>query len=113
MLVAGDIWAAFTDKPEALALLEWYTKGEHLKPWMEAGGAIAPHKDADLAWYGSDIERKVGQIIQDATAVRFDGSDLMPGAVGAGSFWKEITSYISGSQDLDTTLSNIDASWPQ
>jgi alpha-glucoside transport system substrate-binding protein len=113
VLVAGDIWAAFTDRPEALALLEWYTKGEHLKPWMEAGGAIAPHKDADLAWYGSDIERKVGQIIQDATVLRFDASDLMPGAVGAGSFWKEITSYISGSQDLDTTLSNIDASWPQ
>jgi alpha-glucoside transport system substrate-binding protein len=113
VLVAGDIWAAFTDKPEALALLEWYTKGEHLKPWMEAGGAIAPHKDASLDWYGSDIERKVGQIIQEATAVRFDASDVMPGAVGAGSFWKEVTSYISGSQDLDTTLSNIDASWPQ
>jgi len=113
VLVAGDIWAAFTEKPEALALLEWYTKGEHLKPWMAAGGAIAPHKDADLAWYGSDIERKVGQIIQEATAVRFDASDLMPGQVGAGSFWKEITSFISGSQDLDTTMKNIDATFPQ
>jgi alpha-glucoside transport system substrate-binding protein len=113
VLVAGDIWAAFTDKPEALALLQWFTKGEHLKPWMEAGGAIAPHKDADLSWYGSDIERKVGQIIQDATVLRFDASDVMPGQVGTGSFWKEITSFISGSQDLDTTLSNIDATWPQ
>ena len=96
---------------KSLALLEWFTKGEHLKPWMEAGGAIAPHKDADLAWYGSDIERKVApRSSRTRPSVRFDASDLMPGAVGTGSFWKEITSFISGSEDLDTTLSNIDAS---
>ena len=41
----------------------------------------------------------------------FDGSDLMPGAVGAGSFWTGIVDYVSGT-DLDTVLSNIDASWP-
>jgi alpha-glucoside transport system substrate-binding protein len=111
-LVAGDIWAAFADKPEAAALLEWFTKGEHLRSWMASGGAIAPQKDADLSWYGNDIERKIGQLLSEATAVRFDGSDLMPGQVGSGSFWKEITSYISGSENLDTALKNIDASWP-
>jgi alpha-glucoside transport system substrate-binding protein len=113
VLVAGDIWAAFSDKPEAMAVMEYFTKGVHLKPWMEAGGAIAPHKDADLSWYGNDIERKIGEIIQNATAVRFDGSDLMPGQVGAGSFWKEMTSYISGAEDLDTAMKNIDATWPK
>jgi alpha-glucoside transport system substrate-binding protein len=80
---------------------------------MEQGGAIAPHKDANLDWYGNDIERGVAAIIQGATAVRFDGSDLMPGQVGAGSFWKEMTSYVSGATDLDTALKNIDASWPK
>jgi alpha-glucoside transport system substrate-binding protein len=45
--------------------------------------------------------------------VRFDGSDLMPGAVGAGSFWKSMTDFVSGSIDLDTALSEIDASWPE
>lgn len=113
VLVAGDIWAAFDDRPEVMAVLEYFTKGEHLKVWMEQGGAIAPHKDADLAWYGSDIERGVAQIIQDATSVRFDGSDLMPGQVGAGAFWKEMTSYVAGSTDLDTALQNIDAAWPK
>jgi alpha-glucoside transport system substrate-binding protein len=43
---------------------------------------------------------------------RFDGSDLMPGAVGAGSFWKGMTAWISGQQSLDETLKNIDESWP-
>jgi alpha-glucoside transport system substrate-binding protein len=113
VLVAGDIWAAFSDRPEVMAVMEYFTKGEHLKTWMQSGGAIAPHKDADLAWYGNDIERGVAAIIQDATAVRFDGSDLMPGQVGAGSFWTEMTSYISGKSDLDTALANIDATWPK
>ncbi len=55
----------------------------------------------------------MAEIIQNATAVRFDGSDLMPGQVGAGSFWKEMTSYIAGAVDLDTALKNIDATWPK
>ena len=93
--------------------MEYFTKGEHLKVWMEQGGAIPPHKDADLSWYGNDIERGVAEIIQNATSVRFDGSDLMPGAVGAGTFWSEMTNYVSGATDLDTALSNIDASWPK
>lgn len=113
VLVAGDIWAATADRPEVLAVMEYFTYGEHLKVWMEQGGAIAPHKDADLAWYGNDIERGVAAIIQNATSVRFDGSDLMPGQVGAGSFWKEMTNYVAGATDLDTALTNIDASWPK
>jgi alpha-glucoside transport system substrate-binding protein len=113
VLVAGDIWAAFADRPEVMAVMEYFTKGEHLKKWMETGGAIAPQKDAELSWYGDDISRFVGQTIVEADSVRFDASDLMPGAVGSGAEWKEFTSWISGNQDLDTTLKNIDAAWPQ
>jgi alpha-glucoside transport system substrate-binding protein len=113
MLTSGDIWAATVDRPEVLAVMEYLTKGEHLKEWMKQGGAIAPQKDADLSWYGDEIDRGVAQIFQDATAVRFAGSDLMPSAVGAGSFWKEMTNYVAGAEDLDTALKNIDASWPK
>ena len=61
VLVAGDIWAAFSDRPEVMAVMEYFTKGEHLKTWMESGGAIAPQKDADLAWYGDPTTAFVGQ----------------------------------------------------
>ena len=37
----------------------------------------------------------------------------MPGAVGAGSFWKEMTAYVSGSKNLDQALKAIDQSWPE
>ena len=43
---------------------------------------------------------------------RFDGSDLMPGAVGAGSFWKEMTAWIGENQSTQDTLDNIESSWP-
>ena len=36
----------------------------------------------------------------------------MPGAVGAGSFWKGMVAYTSGQQDVDATLKSIDESWP-
>jgi alpha-glucoside transport system substrate-binding protein len=79
---------------------------------VEAGGAISPHNDSSLDWYTNEVDRGVAEIILNASSVRFDGSDLMPGAVGAGSFWKQMTSYVSGSIDLDTALKEIDASWP-
>jgi len=112
VLVAGDIWAAFSDRPEVMAVMEFFTKGEHLKTWIESGGAISPHYDSSLDWYSNDVDRGVAEIILNADSVRFDGSDLMPGEVGAGSFWKGMTDWVSGTVDLETALTEIDASWP-
>ena len=113
MEVAGDIWGATNTRPEVLAVMQYFTKGEHLKGWMEAGGAIAPQKDANLDWYGNPVDRVVGAAIINAQTLRFDASDAMPGSVGAGTFWKEMTNFVSGAENLDTALKNIDASWPQ
>ena len=112
VLVAGDIYAMFSDRPEVRAVIQYFSMGESVKGGVEAGGAISPHKDSSLDWYGDPVTRKVAEVIQNATSVRFDGSDLMPGAVGAGSFWKAMTDFVSGSIDLDTALQMIDASWP-
>jgi len=81
--------------------------------WVKAGGAISPHKDSSLDWYTNVVDRGVAEIILNASSMRFDASDLMPGEVGAGSFWKSMTSYVSGSIDLDTALKEIDAAWPK
>ena len=111
-LVAGDIMAQFNDRDEVRAVMEFFTKGEALKEWLAAGGALAPQMDTDLNWYGDEIEKGIAALVADATSVRFDGSDLMPGEVGAGSFWKGMTDYFSGTADMDTVMAEIDASWP-
>ncbi|MNE68739.1 hypothetical protein D3C80_1644170 [compost metagenome] len=51
------------------------------------------------------------EFVQTADTIRFDGSDLMPGSVGAGTFWKGMTDYISGTVNLDTALKEIQAGW--
>jgi alpha-glucoside transport system substrate-binding protein len=113
MLVGGDIMAMMRDRDEVRAVMEFLTRGVSLKGWLEAGGALSPHKDAQLEWYGDETERGIAEIVQKATAFRYDGSDLMPGEVGAGSFWKGMTDFYSGAVDLDTVLQEIDAGWPQ
>jgi alpha-glucoside transport system substrate-binding protein len=113
LLVAGDIYAMFRDRPEVRAVMQYFTSAESLKTWVQAGGALAPQKDAKLEWYTNPIDRRLGELLKNAKAVRFDGSDLMPGAVGAGSFWKEMTAYVSGTHTLDQAVKAIDASWPK
>jgi alpha-glucoside transport system substrate-binding protein len=112
-LVAGDLMVMYNDRPEVRALMEFFSKAEGVEGWVRAGGTLSPHKDADLDWYTTYIDRKVAELLLDATSVRFDASDLMPAEVGAGSFWKAMTDWISGSTDLDTALSEIDESWPR
>jgi alpha-glucoside transport system substrate-binding protein len=73
---------------------------------------LSPHKDFDVSLYKGGIAQQVAKIAYASTIFLFDGSDQMPGAVGAGTFWKDMTAWISGQEDLDTALKNIDNSWP-
>jgi len=112
-LVAGDIMAMLNDRPEVRALMEYFTVPQSAKGWLETGGALATHKTATPEMYGVDLERGIAELVLEATSFRFDGSDLMPGEVGAGSFWKGMTDWVSGAADLETVLAEIDESWPE
>lgn len=112
-LVAGDIMAMFNDRPEVRALMEYFTVPQSASGWLDTGGALAAHQTATPDMYGVELERGIAELVVNATSFRFDGSDLMPGEVGAGSFWSGMTDYVSGAADLDTVLTEIDASWPR
>jgi alpha-glucoside transport system substrate-binding protein len=73
---------------------------------------ISPHKTFDLSQYPDATTRTIAELAYNATVFRFDGSDQMPGAVGAGSFWKGMVAWISGQQDLDQALETIEGTWP-
>lgn len=110
-LGAGDIFSPMQDTPETREVMEFLATGASIEQWVRAGGAIAAHKDAKLEWYPGEVERSAAEILSKATVFRFDGSDLMPGVVGAGTFWTGIVDYVSG-EDLDTVTDKIDASFP-
>jgi alpha-glucoside transport system substrate-binding protein len=103
----------FNDRPEVRALMEFFTTPQSASGWLQNGGALAAHQTATPDMYGVDLERGIAELVSEATSFRFDGSDLMPGEVGAGSFWTGMTDYVSGAADLDTVLSEIDAAWPK
>jgi alpha-glucoside transport system substrate-binding protein len=112
-LVAGDMMSMFNDRPEVRALMEYFTTPQSASGWLTNGGALAAHQTATPDMYGVDLEKGIAELVSQATSFRFDGSDLMPGEVGAGSFWTGMTDYVSGAADLDTVLAEIDAAWPR
>jgi len=114
VLGSGSISGMFNDRPEVREVMKFLATGESMKVEAQAGVAVAPHKDADPSWYPNDAARGFARILSEATTFRFDGSDLMPAAVGAGSFWKGIVDYVSASGgNVDEVLNTIDASWPR
>ena len=77
---------------------------------MAQGGFLTPHSGVNLEAYPSAVESGQGEILLGATTFRFDGSDLMPGAVGAGSFWTGMVDYVGGA-DAQAVADAIQASW--
>jgi alpha-glucoside transport system substrate-binding protein len=112
-LVAGDIMSMFHDRDEVRAVMEYFTTPDSAAGWIQRGGAFSPHLQATEDLYPTQIAKDLAAMAAAATSFRFDGSDLMPGEVGSGTFWTGMTDYVSGSADLDTVLSDIDASWPE
>jgi alpha-glucoside transport system substrate-binding protein len=115
VLGGGEFVTAFSDAPEVAALQTYLSTdvwaNEKAKN-TPLGGWVSANTGLDVANLVSPIDQLSGEILQDPEAVfRFDGSDQMPGEVGANSFWKAMTAWITG-QDTETSLDQIEDSWP-
>lgn len=111
-LGAGDYAALYTENEAAMAFIEFLTTPEAGEDWAALGAYLSPFASFDTSVYGSDSLRRAGELLTEADFFAFDGSDLMPGEVGgssqAGSFWLEITNWVTGNQELQPALENID-----
>jgi alpha-glucoside transport system substrate-binding protein len=112
VLVSGNLVSLAKDTPAGRAVIEFMMSAESVEAEVRNGNAIGPMNGVSLDWYPSDTQRGYAEILMNADTFRFDGSDLMPGAVGAGSFWTGATNWVGG-RSLDEVLTAIDASWPQ
>jgi alpha-glucoside transport system substrate-binding protein len=112
VLGGGDLAAAFHgDDPDVQKVMTYLTSDKFGKEWAAAGGYLSPHKTFDLENYSDPTTRAVAEIAVNADVFRFDGSDLMPGAVGAGSFWQGMVAWFGG-ESTDKVLDDIEGSWP-
>ncbi|MGR3794581.1 ABC transporter substrate-binding protein [Vannielia sp. SX4] len=110
VLGAGTVWAITNDSPAAHELIEFLKTPEAHEIWMARKGFLTPHKGVNLDAFSDPTLRKMNDILLGATTFRFDASDLMPGAVGAGSFWTGMVDYVGG-KDVGTVTSEIQQSW--
>lgn len=110
VLGAGTLWTITQDSEATRALFQFLDTSLAHELWMAQSGFLTPLTSVNLDAYANDILRKQGEILLQADTFRFDGSDLMPGAIGAGSFWTGMVDFVSGAEAQAVT-DTIQASW--
>jgi alpha-glucoside transport system substrate-binding protein len=112
VLGAGTLAFIMKDSEAARAFIEFLKTPIAHEVWMAQTGFVTPHKAVNTELYGSAALKKQGEILANATTFRFDGSDLMPGAVGAGSFWTAMVDFVGG-KSAQEVADAVQASWPK
>jgi len=110
VLGAGTLWAVTNDSPAAQELMKYLRTTEAHETWMALGGFLTPHKGVDTSKFADAPTAKMNDILLAATTFRFDASDLMPGGVGAGSFWTGMVDY-AGGKSAEDVANAIQDSW--
>jgi alpha-glucoside transport system substrate-binding protein len=110
---AGEFTVAFDSKPATVAVQTYLSSAEFATAKAKLGGWVSANSGVNLDSYASPIDRLSAQVLADKTSTfRFDASDLMPAAVGAGSFWTQMTAWFAQNKATSQVLSNIDSTWP-
>ncbi len=114
VLGGGDLAGIFAqDNEAAQELVQFLASSEFgSNGYADTGAWISPRTDFDVSLYPTQTLGDIATIAYESTDFVFDGSDQMPGEVGSGSFWREMVAWISGGQDIQVTLENIENSWP-
>jgi alpha-glucoside transport system substrate-binding protein len=113
VLVGSEFVASFSDRPEVAAFQAYMASPEFVNLRAQEGSFTSANSELDPANVDTTIGQLSVEILQDENAtIRFDASDLMPGEVGSGSFWTEMTNWIANDKPDDEVLDAIEASWP-
>ncbi len=110
VLGAGTLFTITKDSKAARAFIDFLKLPLAHELWMADGGFLTPLKSANPAAYANDAARKQGDIMATASTFRFDGSDLMPGKIGAGAFWTGMVDFVGGKSSADTAA-EIQKAW--
>ena len=108
--IGGDVIAALTKNPGVKEFIQYMTTQEAGEVWAKTGAIISPVKAVDVSVYPNDLTKRESAQVTGATAVRFDGSDLLPS--GAPDLGAELQKAISGKTiDWASFQSQVKAAW--
>jgi alpha-glucoside transport system substrate-binding protein len=109
----GEFVTAFSDKPEVQSFQNFLSSDTFATAKVKLGGWVSANNGVDLGNYQDPISKLSASYLTDNTALfRFDASDLMPAAVGAGAEWKQLTAWFAENKPTKDVLDAIDAAWP-
>jgi len=108
----GETVVAFRSSPAITAVLQHISSGTFAELRVAEGGTVSANNAVDPTSASSPLLEQTIEILQDPnTTFRYDGSDLMPGAVGSNSFWAGIVDWLSGDSSQQV-VDTIESSWP-
>lgn len=116
VLGGGEFVAAFRDAPEVAAFQAFLasdTWANEKARVTEGGGWVSANSGLDINNLATDFDKLAAGVLGDKNSViRFDASDLMPAAVGAGSFWSEMVKFFAEDKSSQAVADSIEATWP-
>ncbi|MGN7753191.1 ABC transporter substrate-binding protein [Sinorhizobium sp. 22678] len=110
VLGAGTLAMITKDTPAARAFIEFLKTPIAHEVWMAQTSFLTPYKSVNVDVYGNPPLKKQGEILLNATTFRFDGSDLMPGKIGAGAFWTGMVDFVGGKSSADVAA-GVQKAW--
>lgn len=110
VLGAGTLFAMTKDSKGTRAFVNFIQTAVAHEAYMAQNGFLTPHTGVNTDIYPTETMKAQGDILLNATTFRFDGSDLMPGAIGAGTFWSGMVDFVGGQSAADTGAA-IQKSW--
>ena len=75
----GDQIAALVNDSDVVEFMEYMLSTEAAEVWAAEGTIVVPNTEASTDVYPNTIMQKDAELINSAEALRFDGSDLLPG----------------------------------
>ena len=78
----GDVTAAFVNNEDVAKLIEYLASPEAGEIWVSTGAIVSPNKGVTSDAYPNELVKKEAEQVTGAEVFVFDGSDLLPGALG-------------------------------
>jgi alpha-glucoside transport system substrate-binding protein len=110
-LIVGGMLATPLDGSTAVATAMSILAGIDVATRLDRTGQfISPHLGVEPSTIDDAATARLLDLVAASGDIRFDGSDLMPAAVGTGTFWTGMRNFFAGSPTR-SVVDEIDAGW--
>jgi alpha-glucoside transport system substrate-binding protein len=110
LLVGGTLAVPLGDTQAVAEAMRMLASTELAERLDQTADFLSPHLGVAEGAITDATSQRLLQLLRSTTDVRFDGSDLMPPAVGTATFWAGMRAFFAG-ENVDTVLQEIQTGW--